>query len=161
MKTFTKYELKEINWPGKTFIGKRSIEAFDNLSTFFTEQYRGIDKELQKQNILPAGPPCAIYYKIDEEMTETDIAAVFPVGNQNIELNGFQKIQIPPSKVLTTTYIGPYEGLAAAYQEMENYIKQKGYHRDFIIEEYLSDPMAEPDSSKWMTNIYFILNKKS
>jgi effector-binding domain-containing protein len=42
-----------------------------------------------------------------------------------------------------------------AYQELENYLKQKGLIRELYIEEYFSDPEKEKDPAKLRTDIFF------
>lgn len=39
METKTKYEVKEITWPEKTFVTKRAKISFDKLPAFFTKTY--------------------------------------------------------------------------------------------------------------------------
>lgn len=158
METKVKYDVKKISWPEKTFIIKRETVAFDSLSAFFTKYYGTIYSHLQKAGINPSDPPCAIYYKIDEAKKETELAAAVPVQGKVPDIEGFEKLVIPPSKVITTTYYGPYdEGMKPAYSAMEDYLKQHHLTRELMIEEYLSDPMVEKDPGKWKTNIYFTI----
>ena len=30
--------------------------------------------------------------------------------------------------------------------------------KGYVIEQYVTDPMSEPDSTKWLTNIYYHVN---
>ena len=158
METKVKYDVKKISWPEKTFIIKRETVGFDNLPAFFTKYYGAIYGHLQKAGISPSSPPCAIYYKIDEEKKETEVAAAVPAQGNVPDVKGFDKLVIPPSKVITTTYYGPYdEGMIPAYSAMEDYLNANNLTRELMIEEYLSDPMVEKDPDKWKTNIYFVI----
>jgi effector-binding domain-containing protein len=157
METTTRYQLKEIQWPERTFITKRATVAFDQLSYFFAEQYRALYKALQRQNIAATGAPFAIYYSIDEARRVTDLAAAVPVPGKLADVNGFDKIVMPPCNALTTTYYGPYENMQPVYAEMEKYLVDHNLQRQLIIEEYFSDPQVVKDPAKWKTNIYFIL----
>lgn len=157
METATKYAVKEINWPEKTFIIKRATMPFDKLSDFFKENYGSIYGTLAKAGIQPVEMPCAFYYSIDEANKETDLAAAVPVMNGTPEMAGFEKVVLPPSKVVTTTHIGPYESMVAAYGAMEQYFTEHGLEKGLVIEEYFSDPEVEKDANKWKTNIYFMV----
>lgn len=158
METQVKYDVRKISWPEKTFITKRETVAFDKLSDFFTRNYDAIYEHLQKVGIQPSEPPCAIYYKIDEEKKETELAAAVPVQGKVPDIKNFDKLAIPASKVITTTYYGPYgEGMRPAYTALEDYLKDNKMTRKLIIEEYLTDPMLEKDPGKLKTNIYFVL----
>ena len=70
------YEIKEVDWSEKTFIGKRGTYSFDKLSAFFGENYPKIFEALDKTKVAPSMAPSAIYFKWDQEKGETDCAAV-------------------------------------------------------------------------------------
>jgi effector-binding domain-containing protein len=155
--TTTTYDVKEIRWPEKTFITRRAKIAFEKLHTFFQESYGAIYGFIQ-QNGLPATEmPCAIYYSIDENKKETDLAAAVPVEGKIAEVKGFEKTVIPSSRVVTTTHYGSYETMHPAYRALEKYLTDHGLTKELIIEEYFSDPEKEKDPAKWKTNIYFIV----
>jgi hypothetical protein len=41
---------------------------------------------------------------------------------------------------------------------MDEMIQAKGFtHYGNVIEEFITDPMAEPDTTKWLTNIYYMI----
>lgn len=77
METITKYAVKEVLWPGKTFVTKRTKTGFDKLGTFFSESYGALYEAIKKLGIKTNEPPCAIYYSVDEAKSETDLAASF------------------------------------------------------------------------------------
>ena len=158
-----KYEVREITWPEKLFITKRAIVAFDDLPAFFADNYRSIYDAIQKEGIDAVGPPCAIYYVVNERKKETDVAAAVPVHESIPEFTEFEKVVIPSGKVLTTTYYGPYENMKAPYSKLEKYLKEHAQKKEFTIEEYHSDPSAQEDPAQWKTVIYFVLsdNKKA
>ena len=157
MEATKQYQVKEINSRQRTFITKRATVTFDKLPAFFSEQYNTIYKALQQKQVVPTEPPCAIYYSINEIGKETDLAAAIPVPADTSDIIGFEKIIIPPSKVLTTTYYGSYDSMQPAYAQMENYLLEHNLQRELIIEEYFSDPRVVKDPAQWKTNIYFIL----
>ncbi len=157
METATKYAVKEINWPQKAFIIKRATLPFDKLSDFFKENYGAIYGALAGKGIHPAEMPCAFYYSIDEAKKETDLAAVVPVSIGAPEIPGFEKVILPPSKLITTTHIGSYESMGMPYSAMEQYLAENKLQKGLVIEEYFSDPEVEKDASKWKTNIYFMV----
>lgn len=40
---------------------------------------------------------------------------------------------------------------------MGKYLSEKGLTQQLVVEEYVTDPVAEKDTSKWLTNIYYVL----
>lgn len=157
METITKYEVKEIAWPEKTFITKRAKISLDKLPAFFTETYGAIYGAIKKTEAKTNEPPCAIYYSVDEVKNETDLAAAIPVTGLKKEIEGFEKITIPESKALTLTYYGSYENMKPAYAELEKYVSEHKLKKEWMIEEYSTDPSMEKDPAKWKTNIYFVV----
>ncbi len=56
----------------------------------------------------------------------------------------------------TIDYPGAYEGLKYAHQSLNKYFQTNGLRlKPPVIEEYITDPMAEPDTTKWLTKIYY------
>lgn len=157
MEVLEKYKIKEINWPEKTFIAKRATVGFDKLTEFFTENYDAIYGELGKLGIEPKDAPYAIYHSIDEEKMVTELSAAVSVEGKLPEMKGFEVVKLPPSKIITTTYYGPYEKIAPAYTALEKYLAKHNLKRELMLEQYVSDPMVEKDSSKLRTEIYFVV----
>ena len=56
-------------------------------------------------------------------------------------------------------YFGPYKSISEAYSASETYLNNNGLQVSGPgWEEYVTNPLIEPDSNKWQTNIYFPLN---
>lgn len=85
-----------------------------------------------------------------------DFEAALPIDK---DIKGNDRIQIKKSfagKVLFVEYMGPYDKTYQAYIDLENYKKSKGYSdAGGPWEVYVTDPGVEPDTSKWITEIYF------
>ncbi len=159
METKIAYDIKETTWPEKTFITKQATVAFDELPNFFGNTYGAIYGLVQKLGIQACDPPCAVYYTIDEVKKETRLAAAVPVKGPLPEINDFEVLVLPASKVITTTHYGSYESMGPVYQAMEQYLNEHHLERELIIEEYFSDPAIEKDPGKWKTNIHFVLKQ--
>jgi effector-binding domain-containing protein len=53
-------------------------------------------------------------------------------------------------------YYGNYDQSEKAHDAIGDKMKADGLVlRDAVIEEYVTDPTAEPDTAKWLTNIYY------
>jgi effector-binding domain-containing protein len=84
------------------------------------------------------------------------MAAAIPVsmeveGNDEIEgrlIGGGQALQID--------YYGPYDGVGPAHYALEDYSNENGVNLEgFAMEVYVTDPMEEADTSKWLTRIIY------
>ncbi len=159
--TAANYEVKEIDWTAKTFVGKRAtIKTDDNLvklTEFLGENWPKIMADLEKDKIQPTMSPTTIYYKWDEENHETDCAAVMCVSS-GTKAKGWESISVPASKVLHIEYYGSPANSMNAHIAMDTYMKEKNLPmQSYVVEEYVTDPMTEKDTAKWLTNIYYVL----
>ncbi len=150
------YDVKEMQWEAKTFYGVKEKLSLDKLPAFFGTSYGKIGEALGKAKAQPIGMPKAIYFTFDEKAMVTDVAAVMEVAN-GTKLDGVEKFETPAGKVLLIEYFGAYEKSANAHYAMDAFMKEKGLSQSFVLEEYVTDPMAEKDTAKWQTNIYYIL----
>jgi effector-binding domain-containing protein len=155
MTTTSQPAVKEIAWAEKTFLGVHSTQAFSNLSTFFTQSYGALYHAAQEQKLMLAEPPYAIYYSVDEAKGETELVAAISVPDKNIRIDGFETITLPACKAITITHIGSYDTMHTTYALLEDYLKEHGLKRTWMLEQYLSDPEIEKDPATWQTNIYF------
>lgn len=69
-------------------------------------------------------------------------------------------ISLEAGQALLIDFYGPYEGLENAHAGMDEFIQTTGVKIKFpVIEEYITDPMSEPDPQKWLTKIYYLLDQ--
>lgn len=150
------YDIEEMNWDAKTYYGVKTNTTFDKLSAFFGQSYGKIGAAMQKAKVGMISAPSAIYFSFDEKTMVTDVAAVMEVPN-GTKLEGVEKFDIPAGKVLKIAYYGAYEKSANAHYAMDAFMKEKGLTQSYVLEEYVTDPMAEKDTAKWLTNIYYMV----
>jgi effector-binding domain-containing protein len=154
--TAANYEVKEIDWTDKTFVGTKATMSFDKLAGFFGDNFHKIFEELEKSKVKIMMAPSAIFFKYDEQKGETECAAVacVPAGTK---VKGWETFNIPAAKALQIAYYGGYGNMTAPHAAMDEYMKAHNMTQSVVVEEYVSDPGTEPDSTKWLTNIYYIL----
>lgn len=156
------YEVKEIQWPATEALGIRKTVKFPEMSAFFASTFPEAYKAISSAGAKP-GTPLGIYYKYDEQAMEADMAAAVPYEGKKVLAKGLSNISIPAQQAYLIDYYGAYdENMKAPYNEMAAFLK-KNFNRenpDLVIEQYLSDPMQEPDTTKWHTAIYFFVSKE-
>ncbi|MDX2174807.1 MAG: hypothetical protein SFY56_17015 [Bacteroidota bacterium] len=153
------YVVNELDWGVKTYFGIKKIGlTFDKIGPFFGESYGKISEALSKAKVKPIMPPKAIYFAFDEKTMIADVAAVVEVAPGS-KADGVEKFEYPPSKVLHIAYYGSYEKSAKAHYAMDAYMKEKNLMQSAVMEEYVTDPMMEKDTAKWLTNIYYFIKK--
>lgn len=150
------FAIHEMNWEAKTYYGKRTRLAFDKMAPFIGKTYGEVGKAMGAKQVTPVGAPKAIYFSLDESTMVFDFAPVMEVPN-GTTLDGVEKFETPAGKVLHIAYYGSYEGSSNAHYAMDDYMKKHNYATVSVVEEYVTDPMTEKDTSKWLTNIYYVV----
>ena len=157
VKTYRGYEIKEVLWPERNYYGKKGTVAFDKLSGFFAENFPKVFNDAISNKLQHTGPPSGLFFTYDEGKKETECAAVISVPDGQT-LKGWEKFNVPATDLaLQIAYYGGYSKMADAHGAMADYMQEKGLSHSVVIEEYLSDPMSEKDSTKWLTNIYYVI----
>lgn len=152
----TTYQVEELNWDAKTFYGKKDKLSFDKIAPFFAANYPKLFQDLAAAKHQAIGSPKAIYFSFDEKTMVAEVAAVAELAN-GTELKNWEKFETPAGKTLKIAYYGAYEKSANAHYAMDAYMKQHHLTQVNVIEEYVTDPMTEKDTAKWLTNIFYIV----
>ena len=91
------------------------------------------------------------------ETNIADMAVAIPVATA-VEIKGGSVAEIAAGKAAVIDYYGAYEGSGEAHFAMDDYLKEFGLTAGGpVIEEYITDPMTEPDTAKWLTKIIYPL----
>jgi effector-binding domain-containing protein len=100
-----------------------------------------------------AGSP-RIYY-VEWGETECTLMAGMPVAGDLEAGPGTEVKEMTGGQAFKKTYLGPYTGLAQAWQDAWTEISAKGLQvAGPTWDDYVTDPGGEPDQSKWQTDIY-------
>ena len=152
--TYRGFSITEEDFAGKMYVGIRETVKFADMKQFFSENFASVFSAVgDKADGMPSG----IYFEWDEANQKTDMAAAVAVKKT---VKGFEKFEIPASKMLLINYQGGYNGLGEAHYAMDDYIKEKGYKISSpVVEEYVTDPGNEPDSTKWVTKVMYFVEK--
>lgn len=95
------------------------------------------------QNIVPSGPAFVAYYNLD--MHDTTVEIGFPISQ---EVTGDEEVHcrtIPGGPAGVCLYVGPYQELAVAYQQLNAYLEAQGREPSGVSYEfYLNNPAVTP-----------------
>jgi len=154
-----KYEITSMDWPGKSYIGKREVVKWADMKAAFETGFGADMAALGNAKVDPAGPPSGVYFEWNEKDMTADMIVAMPVASEaKAKLKGQELYDSPASKALMIAYTGGYGGSASAHMAMDEYIKANGLtHHTNVIEEYITGPSTEPDSTKWLTNIIYLV----
>lgn len=153
------YEIRSVEHPATLYLGKRETVKWADMKEFFTKQFGSGFAAAGKAGVAPSGAPSGVYFKWDEATQTADMIAGVPVPmDAKGKLKGMELYESPASKALMIEYRGGYSNMGAAHEAMDAHMKSNGLEMNQnVIEEYISDPGSEPDSTKWVTNIYYLI----
>jgi effector-binding domain-containing protein len=121
------------------------------LSQWIADAYAVVFEHLHRAGIRPMGPPFARYTFLADTVA---IEAGVPVA---VELSGDGRVEpssLPGGPAACTTHIGRYEDLEHAVGAVTGWLSRRGLQpAGPHWEIYYTDPVAEPDPSRWRTDV--------
>lgn len=120
--------------------------------------FGAIGQYISEAGGVPAGGVYAAYHNMD--MQNLDMEAGFTVLNPLPGKGDIQAGTIPAGTFAICHYTGPYEQLALPYEELAQFVKDKGYTAGEVVYEwYLNGPETPPQDLK--TDIVFPVTRVS
>lgn len=152
-----KYEVKEEDAAEKIYIIKKDSLEWAEISAFYQKNLLVMFEAMTKAKLEMAGSPSGLFFTWDTVNKTTVMAAAIPVkGNAKTKVKGFETLIVPARKNLHIEYHGGYFGIGAAHNTIRDYMEEKALIKLLpIVEEYVTDPSKEPDSTKWLTNVFY------
>ena len=152
----------------------RSIVAAEDVPDFMSDALALVASALREAGLAPAGPPFARYYASGPD--GLDMASGFPVAEPFLGMGGALPhpepgaVEAVPSSVIVhpdelpagpaavATFVGPYEGLEAAWSALRRRIGELGLsRRDHPWEIYVVGPGSGVDEAEWRTELVWPL----
>lgn len=154
------YEITTIEWPETVYIGKREKKLkWSDFEKFYGASFGSAGAAMGAAKLEMAGAPSGVFFEWNETDQTADVLAGMPVkAAANVSVPGMETHVIPTCKMLKIEYFGPYDQSGKAHEAMNAMIEAKDLtHYGNVVEEYITDPGTEPDSTKWLTNIYYMV----
>ena len=107
---------------------------------------------LGAQGIVPAGAWLTHHLRMDSGQFDFELSV--PVTKPVVPTGRVANGQLPAATVARTIYHGAYEGLPAAWQQLDVWIVAQGRKAGpSLWETYLTDPSSNPDPAMWRTEL--------
>ncbi|MGH7712735.1 MAG: GyrI-like domain-containing protein [Gemmatimonadaceae bacterium] len=104
------------------------------------------------QGIAPAGPWFTHHLRMDPGTFDFEIGV--PVTAPVAATGRVKPGQLPATKVARTVFHGSYEGLGAAWRELDAWIADEGHTPAADLWEcYVAGPESNPDPATWRTEL--------
>lgn len=157
-----RYDIKSGERAAMTYVGVRKRVKWEELKQFFGESFGAAMGAMGAAKVKPSGPPSSVYFEWDEVNKEADLLAGFPIADGDKgKVQGMTEHATPAGEAYWIAYMGDYEKMEPAHMALSSKLELEG--RDLnenVVEEYITDPMNEPDTAKWLTNIIWLAKAK-
>ncbi|MES2560227.1 MAG: SRPBCC family protein [Bacteroidota bacterium] len=136
---------------------RETIKPAEVNGNTFGKWFGQITQVLQKQKLTPAGAPRTLYYEYGPKKVEAE--AAIPVATLGSDEGNVKFHETAQARVLVIKYYGDYSKTEPVYMAAYDYIKAKGKSSNGApMEIYITDPMMEKDTAKWLTELVFPLD---
>lgn len=146
--------IEATNVQEQPIISIRTTCNYKDIGQTLGQLYGELMGYVQKSGVKMTGSPLAIYYSYSLE--KFDLEAALPVDKVAKPSGRIKSRKIQAGNVVVADYYGAYEGTEKAHQAIDEWVKT---NNKTIIgppwEAYITDPSTEPDTSMWLTKIYY------
>ena len=101
----------------------RGRVSLDEIREFLGTAFAEVGAELAAQRLAPVGPPFGQYRPQDGGF---DIAAGFPTSGGLTPAGRVEPMVLPGGSLATTTHVGPYSEVSAAYEAVIEWLTSSG-----------------------------------
>ena len=144
----------ELVEPGAIRIaGFRSQVPIDELPQAFAEHLPAAWRALSEAGVAELGPPSSIYHAMDGTVCDLTIGIEIAEGVEAPE--GLDVAEVPQGTEAKLDFYGPFDRIREGFAELAEWCQANGRTpSNRARERYITDPEQEPDSSKWLTELY-------
>ena len=146
------YTFEEKHLDARTVVTIRRETTHEGLAQAFGEILPAIAGAIHAAGGQMASPPFGMYHTFNPPTVDLEAGAAVVAS---IDTEGDMRCyELPACKVISLMHVGPYDDLGEAHAALQSYVTEKGLKRAGPPAElYWTDPGAEPDSSKWKTEL--------
>ncbi len=155
------FGIEKVVYEGQKYFGKIDMVVNTKIPQFYAKQYPRIYHLLDSLGIEITGPPAGLILGWEAQTGLVAIAAALPINVKMDFIPGFSYFEVPKAECLRLKNYGNYTTLRAAHAKMNYVMDNSPFTLGVpIIEEYVTSPSQEPDTSKWLTNVYYLLESQ-
>lgn len=146
------YDVNFLTIPSQNYIYTTNSEVKANeIGLKIGASLMKLDAYTKNNQILVSGPPFTIWYSPTNFIIGMPVSGEISPKDKNIKFG-----QLKDCNAYVVSYYGSYSNTQPVYENMSTFILEKGKHPAGPPRElYLSDPILEKDTTKWLTEIVF------
>jgi effector-binding domain-containing protein len=149
------YDCEITSKPAQPVLSIRKRTRVEDLPTEIGQAYAAVGAYMGELGQAPCGAPFVAYYNMD--MQDLDVEMGFPVGELLPGRDTIQSHSIFGEKVATCSFKGPYQEMTQAYEQLTQYVAEKGQETTGVVYEVDLNSPAEVAPQDLETQIFFSL----
>ena len=142
------FQTKQID--AQPILSIRTTATMDRIGEVMGPLFGEVYGRIKQGGQEPSGMPFAIYHSMDGDAI--DLECGMPIASPMEGVGRVQAGELPAGTVAMVTHMGPYDTLRQTWAALTEWSLQPA---GAPWEVYVTDPDAEPDQSKWRTDIFF------
>ena len=148
-------EIQEIQ-PRPIAVARATVRPAEIGVTLTRDLLPRVYQFLTARGLTPSGPPVAIYHEFGANQVVLEGGVPVSAGFSGDGV--VRSSELPGGRVAMTRHLGPYEKLGAAHDAIRAWLAERGLQAVRPIwEVYPMPPGGEPDSAKWLTEVFWLL----
>lgn len=149
------YEIQTVGLPAAHFLTINSRIHPDEIGATLGASYGAMGAAVGEDGM--AGRPTALFYSYTDTLTEME--AAMPIAEVMEAPEGMEVKTLDSCSALKIDFYGWYGDTEGAHMAMDAHMQANGLEMAGPVREvYVTDPGAEPDTTKWLTEIYYPVN---
>lgn len=150
------HEVRIVSLPARRVAAIRANASSEELGEKFAELFPAVFGHLTEQGVTEIGAVCAVYHTMDEHQME--LSAGIEIGPGVEPAEPLEVVELDAGQAAQVDHFGPYDQLGSAHAAVGPFLADQGrIPARGPIERYITDPEAEPDPSKWHTEVIWPL----
>ncbi len=155
------FGVEKVTYQGQKYFGKLDIIVNSKIPQYYAKYYPLIYKMLDSMKVEITGPPVGLIFDWEAKSGFVAIMAALPINVKLPNIAGWSYIDVEKAECFRLKNLGNYTTLRNAHAKMTYLMDNSPYSLGTpVIEEYVTSPSQEPDTSKWQTNIYYLFYTK-
>lgn len=150
------HEVSIVRLPARRVAAIRANASSEELGEKFAELFPAVFGHLTQQGVSELGAVCAVYHTMNEHQME--LSAGIEIGPDVQPDDPLEVVELSAGEAAKVDHFGPYDELRDAHAAVGPFLAEQGrIPSRGPIERYITDPEAEPDASKWHTEVIWPL----
>jgi effector-binding domain-containing protein len=137
---------EEVTMTAKPIVFMTGSANWDSAFDTLVDSFKSIYGVMEKQGIMPAGPPLTIYTATDDTGFQYQAAVPIAAEPANPPKGDIAVGKSPAGRMLKFVHRGSYDSMDTTYEAITNYLDSKQLEaEDLFVEEYVTDPLKTPE----------------